>query len=183
MSRSKKHFPQQFHNGSVLLDIPDSKMREFVDRLLARIPPHPVPTAAPKLPKSTEPVETKEDALRKNRSMIAIAVLALPMVMAFTTAASAAIEVETHRYQCDRGVQIPATYVTDTEEAIVILHVEGQQITLYRQSAASGVRYGWPSDGSNYVWLTQGDTATLSWRDGTDQTEAPLVEGCRVLPL
>ena len=113
--------------------------------------------------------------------MITRAALALPMVMAFATAASAAMEVVSHRYQCERGVEIPATYVTDAAEAIVVLHVEGRQITLYQEPAASGSRYGWPSGGSNYVWLTKGDSATLSWRNGSDNTKTPLVRHCRVL--
>jgi membrane-bound inhibitor of C-type lysozyme len=30
------------------------------------------------------------------------------------------------------------------------------------------VRYGWPSDGSHYIWWTKGDMATLYWKDGAN---------------
>jgi hypothetical protein len=67
MSGSKKHSPQQSDNGSILSDIPDSQFAEFVDRLLARIPPAPVPATAPSAPKTTVSVErpeTEEDGKR-----------------------------------------------------------------------------------------------------------------------
>ncbi len=98
------------------------------------------------------------------------------------TAASAQIEVVTHRYLCDRGVVINVTYVNGDPEAIVVLFAEGRQITLYLERSASGARYGWPSDGSNYVWWSKGDGATLLWRDGSDQTETVLVGNCVAQP-
>jgi membrane-bound inhibitor of C-type lysozyme len=79
----------------------------------------------------------------------------------------------TLRYQCDRGVEIPATYVNGPDQSLVVIHVEGNQITLVGEPAASGARYGWPSDGSNYVWWTRGDEATLSWK--TPEGETPLL--------
>jgi membrane-bound inhibitor of C-type lysozyme len=79
----------------------------------------------------------------------------------------------TTRYQCDRGVEIPATYVNGPDQSLVVIHVEGRQITLVSEPAASGARYGWPSDGSNYVWWTKGDEATLYWK--TPEGEAPLL--------
>jgi membrane-bound inhibitor of C-type lysozyme len=104
------------------------------------------------------------------------------MFVLLASAAAWATEVQSLRYQCDRGVQIPATYVTAPDAAIVVLFAEGSQITLHQEPAASGVRYGWPSGGSSYVWLTKGDTATLLWLDGTNQAETVVVAGCSVRP-
>ncbi len=76
-------------------------------------------------------------------------------------------------YTCDRGVAVPATYVNGTDQSLVVINVDGRQITLVSEAAASGVRYGWPSDGSNYVWWTKGDEATLYWK--TPEAEMPLL--------
>jgi membrane-bound inhibitor of C-type lysozyme len=86
---------------------------------------------------------------------------------------AAETSVVTTRYACDRNVAVPATYVTADDQSVAVIHVEGAQITLYQETAASGVRYGWPSDGSNYVWWTKGDAATLFWK--TPEGETPLL--------
>ncbi len=87
--------------------------------------------------------------------------------------AAAAQEFTTQRYSCDRGVEVPATYVNGADQSLAVIHVDGQQITLINEPAASGARYGWPSDGSNYVWWTKGDEATLYWK--TPEGETPLL--------
>ncbi len=79
------------------------------------------------------------------------------------------------RYQCDRDVTVPVVYVNGDDLSLAVLVVEGSQILLYSEPAASGARYGWPSDGSNYVWWTKGDEATLYWKDGAAGTETPLL--------
>jgi len=86
---------------------------------------------------------------------------------------AAAQELTTQRYSCDRGVEVPATYVNGADQSLAVIHVDGQQITLINEPAASGARYGWPSDGSNYVWWTKGDEATLYWK--TPEGETPLL--------
>jgi membrane-bound inhibitor of C-type lysozyme len=92
----------------------------------------------------------------------------------------AAAEVTTVRYLCERGVEVPATYVHGAgDEAVAVLTVEGSQITLIGEPAASGARYGWPSGGSGYVWWTKGDAATLLWRDGETTIEEPVYSDCR----
>lgn len=78
-------------------------------------------------------------------------------------------------YTCDRGVTVPVVYVNAPDTAIAVLTVEGRQVLLYTGPVASGARYGWPSDGSNYVWWTKGDAATLYWKDGAAGTETPLL--------
>lgn len=81
-------------------------------------------------------------------------------------------------YLCERGVGLPATYVNGGTVSVVVLLVEGRQVTLQLEPSASGARYGWPGDGSNYVWWTKGATATLLWRDGATGTERPLLSDC-----
>jgi membrane-bound inhibitor of C-type lysozyme len=85
----------------------------------------------------------------------------------------AAQDFTSQRYTCDRGVEVPATYVTTAEGSLAVINVDGNQITLLGEPAASGARYGWPSDGSNYVWWTKGDAATLYWK--TPEGETPLL--------
>ena len=84
--------------------------------------------------------------------------------------ALAETQVITTRYLCDRGVEVPVTYVTAEDQALAVLNVDGSQITLFQETAASGVRYGWPSDGANHVWWTKGKEATLYWREAGAET-------------
>ena len=93
--------------------------------------------------------------------------------------AQAETQVLTLRYTCDRGVEVPATYVNAEDQQIAVIHVEGTQITLFSETAASGARYGWPSDGSSYVWWTKGPEATLYWKDGEKGTEEPVLQNCK----
>lgn len=59
------------------------------------------------------------------------------------------------------------------DQGLVVLNADGHQITLVTEPSASGARYGWPSDGSGYVWWTKGDTATLLWK--TPEAEVPIL--------
>jgi membrane-bound inhibitor of C-type lysozyme len=92
------------------------------------------------------------------------------LALAAATPALAETQVASTRYACDRGVEVPATYVTADDLAIAVINVDGTQITLYQEEAASGVRYGWPSDGANYVWWTKGKDATLYWKEAGVET-------------
>ena len=104
-------------------------------------------------------------------------VLALVALMA----APASADVITVRYLCERGVEVPVTYVNaEGAESVAVLNVEGGQITLIREVSGSGARYGWPSGGSNYVWWSKGDTAMLLWRDGETTVEEPVYSECAV---
>lgn len=100
------------------------------------------------------------------------------VLTAVAGSAQAETQVLTLRYTCDRGVEVPATYVNADDQQIAVIHVEGTQITLFSETAASGARYGWPSDGSSYVWWTKGPEATLYWKDGEKGTEEPVLTGC-----
>jgi membrane-bound inhibitor of C-type lysozyme len=97
------------------------------------------------------------------------------------TATPASAEVITVRYLCERGVEVPVTYVNaEGTGSVAVLNVEGGQITLIQEVSGSGARYGWPSGGSHYIWWSKGDTATLLWRDGETTVEEPLYSECTV---
>lgn len=95
------------------------------------------------------------------------------LAIAVLPAAAAAQDFTTMTYICDRGVEVPATYVIAAETNLAVIHVDGRQITLVNEVSASGSRYAWPSDGSGYVWWTKGDEATLYWK--TPDDEAPVL--------
>jgi membrane-bound inhibitor of C-type lysozyme len=99
-----------------------------------------------------------------SRSAVCLVVLALP---------AAAQSYATRTYLCDRGVEVPATYVVGPDYDLVVINVDGRQVTLVSEPAASGARYSWPSDGSVYVWWSKEDGATLFWK--TPEAETPLL--------
>ncbi|MES2667674.1 MAG: MliC family protein [Pseudomonadota bacterium] len=86
-------------------------------------------------------------------------------------AAQSELSMNTTRYTCDRGVEVPATYVNDQDGgSVAILSLEGRQISLFSEPTGSGARYGWPSDGANYVWSTKGSEASLYWKEAGAET-------------
>ena len=101
------------------------------------------------------------------RAVLALGLMASP--------ALAETQVQNLTYACDRDVAVPVVYVNAPDTALVVLQVEGRQILLYNETAASGARYAWPSGGSGYVWWTKGESATLFWKDGEAGTETPLL--------
>ena len=107
------------------------------------------------------------------RHLAALALALLPL-------AAEAQEFTTTTWTCERGVEIPVTIVAGAAE-VAVLNVEGRQITLVREEAAAGARFGWPSDGSHYVWWEQDGTADLSWVDGALGEEVTLLHGCEPL--
>jgi membrane-bound inhibitor of C-type lysozyme len=101
------------------------------------------------------------------------------VLIAALWAAPAPAEVITVRYLCERGVDVPVTYVNaEGMDSVAVLNVEGGQITLIQEISGSGARYGWPSGGSGYVWWSKGDAATLLWRDGETTIEEPVYADC-----
>lgn len=111
------------------------------------------------------------------------AALAVTLLAFAVGAVRAEVQLITTQYTCDRGVMVPVAYVNGDEgpvigSSVAVLTVEGRQIALYLEPSASGARYGWPSDGSNYVWWTKGDGATLYWKNGGDGTETAILSGC-----
>ncbi|MDN5788311.1 MliC family protein [Pseudorhodobacter sp.] len=111
------------------------------------------------------------------RGLIALTLLSLPLP------ARASLEISTYYYTCERGVGVPATYINETSNdpdagSAVILMVENRQITLWSVPSASGARYGWPSDGSHYIWWTKGEEATLYWHEAGVGEDQPLLTHC-----
>jgi len=104
--------------------------------------------------------------------VLAAAVL-LPAV-----SAQAETAYQTTRYTCERGVEVPVTYVNADDLSLAVLNVEGEQITLEIEESASGARYGWPSGGSHYVWWSKGTEAMLNWYDGEVGEEVTLYASC-----
>jgi membrane-bound inhibitor of C-type lysozyme len=93
--------------------------------------------------------------------------------------AFAETQVQNMTYICERDVAVPVVYVNATDTSLAVIYVEGGQYLLYSEPAASGARYGWPSDGSNYVWWTKGEEATLYWKDGEAGTETAILTDCK----
>lgn len=106
---------------------------------------------------------------------------AFPLVaaLAFALPALAETQVANQTYLCERDLRVPVVYVNADDTSLAVLVVEGRQVLLYTEPAASGARYAWPSDGSGYVWWTKGDGAALYWKDGAAGTEKPILTGCR----
>ena len=110
--------------------------------------------------------------------MIRQAILALASVCA-AGAAVADIAVQATHYLCERSVDVPVVYINaDGEQGVAVLLVEGGMFNLLAEPAPSGVRYGYPSDGSHYIWWAKGRGATLFWRDGATGVETPVYRAC-----
>ncbi len=103
---------------------------------------------------------------------LALALCLMPL------AAQAEMQVTNVRFDCERGVELPVTFVNSDDESIAVMQIEGHQMVLYQEESGSGAKYGWPSDGSAYVLWTKGPEATVFWRDGETRTETPILSGC-----
>ena len=62
------------------------------------------------------------------------------LILALLPTMTLAQDFTTQRYTCDRNVEVPATYVNGPDQSLVVIHVEGSQITLVNEPAASGAR-------------------------------------------
>jgi membrane-bound inhibitor of C-type lysozyme len=113
---------------------------------------------------------------RMPRPVLALALAAGALSAPPLAAQSAETTLVTTRYTCARGVEVPASYINAPDTSLVVIHVEGRQITLFSEETGSGARYAWPSDGAGYVWWTKGKEATLFWKEGGQET--PILEGC-----
>lgn len=108
--------------------------------------------------------------------------LAAAALAALAAAPAGAFDLGGGTYLCERGVEVPVSYVNGAEGSVAVLHVEGRLVTLPAARSASGARYAWPSDGSGYVWWTKGEEATLYWHDGATSGEVALLGNCRLQP-
>ena len=81
-------------------------------------------------------------------------------------------------YVCVGGKFLGVTY-GDADD--VALWLDDGTFRLLREPAASGARYGWPSDGTNYVLLTKGQDATVLLKDGSrGGLETPVYTDCKL---
>ncbi len=106
-----------------------------------------------------------------------LAALIIPLLSACVMVPTPAVTTAGTTYVCGDGAQIVAVYATDAGQDAVNLTFDGATLLLYAEPAASGVRYGWPSDGTNYVWWTKGDMADLYLKDGAKGGLETLVHG------
>ncbi len=107
--------------------------------------------------------------------------LFVPLVAVFWGGtAMAKMDMQTIAYSCDRGAAVSATYINSDDESLVVLQVEGRQIGLRTQPAASGARYAVPDGQPGYEWWGKGNESRLSWIDG-DQ-EVVIFESCLGTP-
>jgi len=103
---------------------------------------------------------------------VVAAVLAAPPAAAEVTVIAA-------QYVCDRGVEVPVTYVNGTDPAMAFLVAEGKLIALRQVPAASGMFYAAFDEQDGYRWRGKGDEAYLAWL-AADHTaeEQVLLQGC-----
>ncbi|MDP2083175.1 MAG: MliC family protein [Pseudotabrizicola sp.] len=102
------------------------------------------------------------------RSLFAVGLIALA-----DQAGAAPLDVQNLRFKCDRDVEVPVVFVTGPEDAVAVVQIDGGQFLLYREPAASGAKYSWPSDGASYVLWSKGNEATIYWREAGK--ESPLL--------
>lgn len=105
--------------------------------------------------------------------------LAATLSLLLAAPAGAQTAITTRTYSCERGVEIAASIIGFAGSSVAVINVEGRQITLLEQAAASGARYGWPSDGAGYVFWTKGAEASVSWRDSSGADPVMLYSACR----
>lgn len=73
-------------------------------------------------------------------------------------------------YDCDRGVEIPASYINNPDQSYAVVFVEGRLVTLGAEASASGVRYLNIDEVEGYLWWTKGEGASLYWHQHDDET-------------
>jgi hypothetical protein len=83
-------------------------------------------------------------------------------------------------FACDGGRSVAVAYGTDAETPSATLTFDtGETALLLAEPTDRGKRYGWPSDGTTYVFLAEGQTATVLLKDGTQGgRETPVLTNC-----
>ena len=99
------------------------------------------------------------------------------------TPALASLDVVPANFVCDRSVMIRTLQVTETSDdpdagAVLVLTVENQQVTLWRERDGGETIFSFPSDGSHYVWREAEAGAVLLWHDGTTNAEDQVLYRC-----
>ena len=85
-------------------------------------------------------------------------------------------------FVCAGGDHFAVNYGMEGETPSATLTMaNGETFLLLAEPAARGARYGWPSDGTNYVLLTKGQDATLLLKDGSrGGVETPVQTDCKL---
>ena len=75
-------------------------------------------------------------------------------------------------YTCERGVQVPVSYINaDGFDGVAVIVVEGRQVALRQFIAASGAKYASFDEQLGYRWWSKGDTGVLSFQAADDMAE------------
>lgn len=111
--------------------------------------------------------------MRKTIKALAVICSCLASQWALAENADHALQLE---YQCERGVAVPATYLsTASGSAYAVLQVDGQQLLMENVISASGARYtSVDAQQGHYTWDTKGNTGALYWQ-ATDAADEPSV--------
>jgi len=101
------------------------------------------------------------------------------LAVAFPSVVSAQVTVAAEVYVCQRGVEVPVTYVYGTDPAMAFLLAEGKLVALRQVPSASGSFFASFDEQDGYRWRTRGSEAFLAWL-AADHTasEVVLLEGC-----
>jgi membrane-bound inhibitor of C-type lysozyme len=85
-------------------------------------------------------------------------------------------------YVCANGRYFAVNYGQEGETPSVTLTFENdERALLLAEPSASGARYGWPSDGTGYVFWSKGQEAMVLLKDGTKGgKETVLYADCRL---
>ncbi|OWY05643.1 hypothetical protein B6V75_05910 [Thioclava sp. F1Mire-8] len=95
------------------------------------------------------------------------------------TAGDTVEPVVTVTYHCERGAEVHAAYINDTDPQRVALFLQGRLVVMSHIRSADGARYAEDGEGeAGYVWWTKGHGAMLDWiaEDGEAQ---PLFRACQ----
>ncbi|MFZ0099542.1 MAG: MliC family protein [Gemmobacter sp.] len=109
------------------------------------------------------------------RPMLTAAAVTVIPFAAFAQS-TAATEVMTQTYACERGAQVSATYINAGDQSFAVVAFEGRQIGFAIDTSASGARYVSTDPAQPFVWWTKGDTAMLM--HGTGDAEAMVYASC-----
>lgn len=79
-------------------------------------------------------------------------------------------------YQCERGVQLPVTYINSSGGgAYAVLQVDGQQIAMRNTVSASGALYISNDKERSYSWHSKGGGGVLSWQPAGESEHSVIV--------
>ncbi len=120
--------------------------------------------------------------MRRARLAVGIAGAALAALGACVGAPTQRVEPAPSSYVCAGGRYFAVNYGQDGDTPSVTLTFEdGETALLLAEPSASGARYGWPSDGTNYVFWSKGQEAMVLLKDGANGgKETVLYADCRL---